>query len=453
MKLSRINNYLLLIMLIMVHAQSLEAAGTFAYTGDEINNEVYVVDTATNTQIAAIPVLGLPRALAATPDGTRVYVACSGDATVKYIDTATNTVAGSISIIAAPPFRDIAITPDGSTAYLIVGGFGITSVVPIALPSHVVGTFIPIPATAQAIAIAPDGNTAYVTGNTPLLPGPAAYNLYPIAIPANTVGAPISLGTPVETVGSFIAISPDGNTAYISNTSLGTVSPVDLGAPLAAARVAVGLTSQDIAITPDGTTAYVVVPSVSAVRPLNLAAPLAPVPAPPVLLTGTGPIGIAITPDGQTAYTANQLGSNLTPLDLSAPLTPVAGAGIPVTTTFSTPGFPVFLTIAVISGPIPPVPPTPYGPAAPTDVTGVVRTNTFLNMTERILIIQWVAGSQSDDPIVSYNIYRGDILIGTVSASDPLCFKVKLCGCGETFFVAAVDAYGVESSRVQVAVQ
>jgi YVTN family beta-propeller protein len=54
-----------------------------------------VIATATNTVVATIPVWTTPYGIAATPDGTKVYVVNHGSNTVSVIDTATNTVAGS----------------------------------------------------------------------------------------------------------------------------------------------------------------------------------------------------------------------------------------------------------------------------------------------------------------------------------------------------------------------
>jgi YVTN family beta-propeller protein len=63
---------------------------------------VSVIDTATNTVIATIPIGGIPiggnRAygVAITPDGTRAYVV-TNDNTASVIDTATNTVVATPS--------------------------------------------------------------------------------------------------------------------------------------------------------------------------------------------------------------------------------------------------------------------------------------------------------------------------------------------------------------------
>ena len=92
-------------------------AQTRAYVTNSQDNTVSVIDTATNTVVATIPVGAVPVGVAITPDGTRAYVTNAGDNTVLVIDTATNTVVASIP--AANP-QEVAITPDGTRAYATV---------------------------------------------------------------------------------------------------------------------------------------------------------------------------------------------------------------------------------------------------------------------------------------------------------------------------------------------
>ena len=54
-----------------------------------------MIDTATNTLSATIPVGASPFGVAVTPDGSKVYVANSFSDTVSVIDAATNTLIGS----------------------------------------------------------------------------------------------------------------------------------------------------------------------------------------------------------------------------------------------------------------------------------------------------------------------------------------------------------------------
>jgi len=60
------------------------------------SNNVSVIDTASNTVVATVPVGFNPRGAGATPDGAHVYVSNEGSDTVLVIATASNTVAATV---------------------------------------------------------------------------------------------------------------------------------------------------------------------------------------------------------------------------------------------------------------------------------------------------------------------------------------------------------------------
>jgi YVTN family beta-propeller protein len=84
--------------------------GTRAYVTISFpNNFVSVIDTATNTVVATIPVGVAPNGIAITPDGTRAYVTDNGSDTVSVIDTTNNTVIATVVVEVGP--IAVAITP------------------------------------------------------------------------------------------------------------------------------------------------------------------------------------------------------------------------------------------------------------------------------------------------------------------------------------------------------
>ena len=87
--------------------------GTRAYVTINFPNVVSVIDTATNTVVATIPVGVGPNGAAITPDGTRAYVTNHDSDTVSVIDTATNTVVATIPVGVSP--SGVAITPSSPT--------------------------------------------------------------------------------------------------------------------------------------------------------------------------------------------------------------------------------------------------------------------------------------------------------------------------------------------------
>lgn len=84
-----------------------------AYITNQGDGTVSVIDTATNTVTATIPVgsSSEPFGVAVTPDGSKVYVADYGGDTVSVIDAASNTVTATIPVGADPTAFGIFIQP------------------------------------------------------------------------------------------------------------------------------------------------------------------------------------------------------------------------------------------------------------------------------------------------------------------------------------------------------
>jgi len=89
-------------LLMTIGANPATASPGRAYVSNNGSDTVTVVDTATNTVIAVIPVGDRPRGLAVTADGARVFVANEGDNTVSVISTASNTVVATVPVGRAP---------------------------------------------------------------------------------------------------------------------------------------------------------------------------------------------------------------------------------------------------------------------------------------------------------------------------------------------------------------
>jgi YVTN family beta-propeller protein len=147
----------------------------------------------------------------------------------------------------------------------------------------------PIPAGHDpiAVAITPDGDTAYVVNQNN--PG----SVTPIRTATGTALPQIKVGQdPIA-----IVITPDGKTAYVANESPGSVTPISTATNTALPAITTGLHPVGLAITPNGKTVYVVNTSSNSVTPIDTATnrALAPVPV------GHNPFGIAITPNGRTA--------------------------------------------------------------------------------------------------------------------------------------------------------
>lgn len=202
---------------------------------------VRVVDLTTNAIIGApITVNQAPAALTITPDGSLVYVANyvdgnPGTGTVQAISTSSNTVVATIPGFSGP--FDIVITNDGQFAY--VTNFGSNNFMPIGttvsvieLKTNRIIKTINLGIQPSGIALSPDNRYAYATNYdtlytdtnfTALVPGQGTVNI--IDTKTNTVIPPI---IPVGQSPSGIAISSNGEFAYVTNYSSNSVSVLNI---------------------------------------------------------------------------------------------------------------------------------------------------------------------------------------------------------------------------------
>lgn len=200
---------------------AVDEAATINANGTGVN----VIDTASMTIVATItpPGVTLPRGIAASPDGTKVYLADAHNGTIFIIDTATNTIVDSI-----PEFpcgvcngsdvgtTSLAISPDGTRLYAVHGGLqGLLTAYDTATKTPLTTTF---GGASIFIDLTPNGTKGYTFG--PVDVGP--YTTFDTATLATNSVAPIGKAW---VQASF---TPDGATAYITDLLNGTVNVFDV---------------------------------------------------------------------------------------------------------------------------------------------------------------------------------------------------------------------------------
>ena len=97
--------------------------GAFAYVANFNSGDVSVIETASNTVVATVPVGGWPVGVAITPDGAFVYVTNEESGNVSVIETATNTEVATFRRGVQPSGvqpKGVAFTPDGVFAYVVI---------------------------------------------------------------------------------------------------------------------------------------------------------------------------------------------------------------------------------------------------------------------------------------------------------------------------------------------
>lgn len=217
-------------------AIAIDPAGARAYVTDVCGNDLLVVDLASASVVATVPVGVAPVAVAVTPDGKRALVSNSGDGTVTPVDLTTLTAGAPIAVGEQP--GGIVVAPDGSRAYVTVRLAD--AVKRIDLPSDSVGPAIPVAEHPEQIALTPAGTRAFVLAeNKPVTP---------IDLTTDTPGTPIEVG------GHFLeglAVTPDGSRAYVTDETANALVPIDAASGATAAAMPVGERPNAIAIVPD----------------------------------------------------------------------------------------------------------------------------------------------------------------------------------------------------------
>ncbi len=266
------------------------------YVANPIDDNVLVIDTATNTVGQTISVGVFPRAVAISRDGSTVYVTNDNDSTVSVIDTATNTVGATISIGVFP--RAVAVSPDGSTVYVANAGDDTVSVIDTA--TNTVGATIPVGTSPAGVAVSPDGSTVYVANRND-------DNVSVIDTSTNTVRQSISIGVRP----SGIAVSPDGSTVYVANENDGTVSVIDTVINTVGQTISVGMLPVSVAVSPDGSTVYVANEDDGTVSVINTATNTVG----QTISVGGFLLAVAISPDGSTVYVTNEIKGTVSVID------------------------------------------------------------------------------------------------------------------------------------------
>ncbi len=281
--------------------QADSAAQVNAYVANENNNTVSVIDTATNTITATIPVGSIPIALVLTPDSASLYVANGGSNTVSVIDTATNTVVATVPV-GNTPFAT-AMSPDG--AFVYVANLRGNSVSVIATATNTVVATVPVGRNPEGVAVTPDGAFAYVTNDSD-------NTVSVIDTATNTVVATV----PVGRLPGPVAVSPDGTLVYVGrfiSPGVGGVDVIDAATNTVTTTVTVGNQPFGIAFTPDGALAYVANFVGSSVSVIDTAT--ATVVTTIASADARTPAAVGITPDGAFAYTANFNSNNVSVID------------------------------------------------------------------------------------------------------------------------------------------
>ena len=274
----------------------------------------------------AVAVGGFPVAAAVSPDGSRVYVVNSADASVSMLDTKAGTVTATIAV-GREPFG-IAVTPDGRRAY--VANAGDDSVSMLDLSRWVVTETVAVGKSPYGVAIGAD-ERVYVTNQS----GGSLS-----VIDSGTVIARIALGG----APTGVAVNPDKSHAYVADNDEHKLIVVDTDTLGVISTIEVGKHPAQVAITPDGAHAYVTNVGGGSVSVIDLQSATVSETVP----VSTHPIGVAVDTDGRFAYVtaldAARLTGTLTVIDMATGTHVTSSAGAPYGVAVAPTGDHVYIT-------------------------------------------------------------------------------------------------------------
>jgi YVTN family beta-propeller protein len=239
----------------------------------------------------------MPSAVAATPDGSTVWVIDSGPQTstsplwgISIIDTSTNTVTGHFNLVGDP--TDVAFSPNGEQAYVTTSnGLYVYNVA-----NHRQIALIPGLGSPKSVAVSPDGSSVYVTETN-------AAELATISTATDQVVHTTHVGQdPWQVV-----VSSNGSTVYVANPDSDSISVVDAATGKVMNTYDVTGVPDTLGLTPDGTQLWVAGDDSGIINVIN---------------TSTGH---RVGSNNLGGYGANS-GDGLNPTDMVLTSTPISGS-------------------------------------------------------------------------------------------------------------------------------
>ncbi len=191
--------------------------------------------------------LGVPRRVAFTPDGRRLYVGCNKTPEIAVLDAATDSLVRTFKV-GNEARGGLAFAGDGRTFF--VGNVEDDTVSWVDTSTHQVTRTVGVPLSPQRIEISRHGAVAYV-----LTRMGARDNALPAESPV-LFAMPIkdkhdaSRVVPVGRAPWGLALSDDGSLAYVSSNADNTITVIDTKTLRTVATVPVARDPQAVAFRP-----------------------------------------------------------------------------------------------------------------------------------------------------------------------------------------------------------
>src|SRR6476469_5998607 len=230
------------------------------YVTNETSGDLTVIDAATLTPLTTIALGKRPRGIAASPDGSRLYVALSGSPNAgPGVDEKTlpppDRKADGIGVVdldqgklvkvltSGPDPEQLAVSPDGAHVYIANEDGAKLSVVDVNT-GEMVESFA-IGEEPEGVSIEPKSGRVWGTSAEDSA-------VYVVDVAGHKVVKPVKVGPRPRSV----AFLPDGSRAYVPSETGATLTMIDVRklAPVKTINLGTGMRAMGTAMAPDGKT-------------------------------------------------------------------------------------------------------------------------------------------------------------------------------------------------------
>lgn len=198
-------------------------SGDKVYVANSGDNSVSVIDAASNTIDAKVPVGQRPYGMAVNPKSPKLYVTNYDDNSVSVIDMSNNSLLALVDVRGKPFNKPhgIAADPAGAYIYVVNEGDGIAygTVSVIDAGADMVIQQVTVGKGPVGVAVSPAGDKVYVVNSSD----------HTVSVINTTKNYAVT--TPMDSGGAgskYIALNPAGTAAYVTHFGSGDVSVIDI---------------------------------------------------------------------------------------------------------------------------------------------------------------------------------------------------------------------------------
>jgi YVTN family beta-propeller protein len=275
------------------------------YVTNNADDNVNVVDGATNTVMATVDVGDSPQGICVNSGTKKIYVANQGDSSISVIDGITNAVTGTIGVRSLPAgicvnraTNRIYVANKGDNSVSVIGGTAVDTI-----PDTLI-TDIGVGNSPQGICVNRKTNKIYVANY-------ADSNISVIDGDSSVVDTVIGVGN----APSGICVNIEKNRIYVVNEGDNNIMVIDGTDNAVIATIGVGDTPKRVCVNPKTNKIYVTNEGDNSVTVINGASN-------EVMATvgvGSVPGGICVNTEVNAIYIANYDDDNISVLDGAGP--------------------------------------------------------------------------------------------------------------------------------------